>query len=271
MKLTNVEIHKYKSIETDQSFNVENDITVLVGMNEAGKTSVLEAMAKVNYFTEDENFTFNSTHDYPRKEKKQSDKSGEDRVAVTLTFSIDEERKKIINGDLGEGIFNIETFSYSKKYSNSDLYMGITTNDEKFFTEQAVKFEIDDDTTDELKNCKTLVEFNEILDSIEDEEQKEKVSKLQKYFKNSWDWESPISEYVAREHISPNLPKFLYYDEYYSLPSEVKIEELASSKNKSMTVDEYKTAKALFELADINIDELLNSDDFDTTALFGTK
>ena len=263
MKLTNVEIHKYKSIETDQSFMIEDDITVLVGMNEAGKTSVLEAMAKVNYFTNDDHFTFNTTHDYPRKEKKSLDKSGKDPTAVTLTFSIDEERKKIINRDLGEGIFNIETFSYSKKYSNSESYMGITTNDEKFITEQAVKFEIDDDTADELKNCKTLIEFNEILDSIEDEEEKEKVSKLQKYFKNSWDWKSPISEYIAREHISPNLPKFLYYDEYYSLPSEVKIEELANSKNKSMTVDEYKTAKALFELADINIEELLNSDDFE--------
>lgn len=36
MKLTNVVIHKYKSIESDQSFKVENGITVLVGMNEAG-------------------------------------------------------------------------------------------------------------------------------------------------------------------------------------------------------------------------------------------
>jgi recombinational DNA repair ATPase RecF len=45
MKLTNVQIHKYKSIETDQSFDVQDRTTVLVGMNEAGKTSVLEAIA----------------------------------------------------------------------------------------------------------------------------------------------------------------------------------------------------------------------------------
>ena len=60
IKLTKATIHKYKSIETEQSFNVEEDVTVLVGMNESGKTSLLEALAKVNYFDEDDDsFKFN--------------------------------------------------------------------------------------------------------------------------------------------------------------------------------------------------------------------
>ena len=50
MKLINVTIFKYKCIETEQSFKVEDDITILVGMNESGKTSLLEALAKTNYF-----------------------------------------------------------------------------------------------------------------------------------------------------------------------------------------------------------------------------
>jgi predicted ATP-dependent endonuclease of OLD family len=50
MKLTKVQIHKYKSFENNQTFNVENDITVLVGMNESGKTAVLEAMANPTIF-----------------------------------------------------------------------------------------------------------------------------------------------------------------------------------------------------------------------------
>ena len=37
-KLTKAAIYKYKSIENTQSFSVEPDTTVLVGMNESGKT-----------------------------------------------------------------------------------------------------------------------------------------------------------------------------------------------------------------------------------------
>ena len=75
MKLTNVTIEKYKCIENAQSFDVNENITILVGMNESGKTSVLESIAKTNYFQKDDNFKFNLIFDYPRKWKKNVDKS----------------------------------------------------------------------------------------------------------------------------------------------------------------------------------------------------
>ena len=69
-----------------------------------------------------------------------------------------------------------------------------------------------------------------------------------------------ISEYVARIYLKPNKPKFLYYDEYFSLPSRISIEKL---ENSTLEESEMKTAKALFELADINTSEILKSDDFE--------
>ena len=49
IKLIKANIIRYKCIETEQSFDVEDDVTVLVGMNESGKTSILEALAKTQY------------------------------------------------------------------------------------------------------------------------------------------------------------------------------------------------------------------------------
>ncbi|MDR3272404.1 MAG: AAA family ATPase [Flavobacteriaceae bacterium] len=56
------------------------------------------------------------------------------------------------------------------------------------------------------------------------------------------------------------MPKFLYYDEYYSLPSRISIEKL---KAQNLEETEYKTAKALFDLANINPDDIINSDNFE--------
>ena len=80
--LKEITIPKYKCIENTQTFKVEENTTILVGMNESGKTSVLEAIAKSNYFVEDDNFKFNVTHDYPRLEKKELSKSGENPIAI---------------------------------------------------------------------------------------------------------------------------------------------------------------------------------------------
>jgi predicted ATP-dependent endonuclease of OLD family len=68
--LKRVTVKKFKCFESDQSFDVDPKITVLVGMNESGKTAVLEAIAKTNYFTSDDEYKFNETQDYPRKEWK---------------------------------------------------------------------------------------------------------------------------------------------------------------------------------------------------------
>lgn len=155
MKLTNVVIHKYKSIETDQSFKVENDITVLVGMNEAGKTSVLEAIAKTNYFTKDEKFVFDTTHDYPRKEKKKLDKSGDIGRAITLSFDVDEDLQIKISEDLGEQVATIKKFDYLKKYDGVGNYSSYGSVDRvKFISNKLSELGIDDEEiSDKLQKC----------------------------------------------------------------------------------------------------------------------
>ena len=46
MKLTSVQISNYKCIRDPCSFTI-SDITCLVGMNEAGKTAILEALYRL--------------------------------------------------------------------------------------------------------------------------------------------------------------------------------------------------------------------------------
>ena len=68
MLLKKVTIHKYKSFLTEQKFTVEDQITRIVGKNESGKTALLEAIAKSNYFEDNAEFRFDKDLDYPRGE-----------------------------------------------------------------------------------------------------------------------------------------------------------------------------------------------------------
>ena len=63
MVLKKVTIHKYKSFLTEQTYDVENQITRIVGKNESGKTALLEALAKSNYFENNSEFKFNKDLD----------------------------------------------------------------------------------------------------------------------------------------------------------------------------------------------------------------
>lgn len=133
MKLINVEIHKYKSFETNQKFDLDKDITILVGMNESGKTSALEAIAKTNYFQDDDLFKFNLTHDYPRKEKKKIDKSGDNPKAITCTYEIPKWLIEKISEDIGNGVLKSKEFSITTKFRNSSrTFGGLSADFNKF-------------------------------------------------------------------------------------------------------------------------------------------
>lgn len=262
MKLQNIEIHKYKSIEKKQSFELDPDVTILVGMNESGKTAILESIAKTNYFEPDEKFKFSKTHDYPRREKKKIDKSGVDPKVVTCTYKCDEKLINEIEEDLGKDVISDFTFKITTKYSGNNIWGGGKINHENFIKFQTKKRGIYSNAlASKLKGVNSEVELDSVSSHYKDENIVKSLSELKKYFSNEWNWNSGlIWEYVSRKYIKPNLPKFLYYDEYYSLPSRISIEEL--QKN-NIEEEKLKTAKALFELADINIDELINSDDYE--------
>jgi len=263
MKLKKVEIHKYKSFETEQEFDLNDGITILVGMNESGKTATLETIAKTNYFQEDTQFKFNLTHDYPRKEKKKVDKSGENPKAVTCTYEISDLLLEKISEDVGLNVFKSKEFSVTSKFSNSNrTFSKITADKKKFIAGKTKEFGISSNATNEkLEKVKSLAEFEELSATYKDENYVDAFSKLKKYFLFKWGaWNNPIEEYIARTYLDKNLPKFLYYDEYFTLPSRISIEKL---EQEELDDNEYKTAKALFELADINTAELLEADDFE--------
>jgi len=262
MKLIKVQIHKFKSFESDQEFDLDDNVTILVGMNESGKTSVLESIAKTNYFQEDEQFKFSLTHDFPRREKKKVEKSGENPKAITCTYEISEELLEEISDDVGENVFLTKKFSLTTRYDNKQRTFGGISADKKKFIEQKTKeLNISSNATNEkLEKIKSLAEFNELAATFKDENYVTAFGELEKYFEFVWKFDNPIEEYITRKYLDENLPKFLYYDEYYSLPSRISIEKLESSQ---LSENEYKTAKALFELADINTTELLKASNFE--------
>ncbi len=261
IRLKEVSISKYKSIVSDQEFRVDDDITVLVGMNESGKTSVLEALAKTNYFDNDKKFKFNATHDYPRNEKKRMEKSGVRAKAVICEFEISEKLLGQIAEDIGASVFTQKNFSETTFYDNKCTVNNISVNFEKFVEKKTAQLKIGSKTlNDKLLKISGMDGLNKVISEYESDATKAALKTLSKYYENNYSWGACLTEYVYRTHIQPHLPKFLYYDEYYSLPSRICIEDLT---NDDLEEEELKTAKALFDLADIKVDDLISADHFE--------
>lgn len=265
MKLTSVTVYKYKSYDQQQSFPIDDDITIIVGKNESGKTAILEAIAKTNYFSDDSDFKFNPTHDYPRKEKKKYDKSGEIGKAISCTYLLEQEEISEIEKYLGCGVISKWEFTVTTKYDNSRTVTHPEVDTNKFLELIGNKYNL---SSENLNILKTLTSKEKILDAIdghkseEDDPEKEKLSNALIHIKDNYftdlNWDDWLAAYLWQRHLKPIMPKFMYFDEYYELPSKINLETIIKS-----TTQDAKTAKALLELADVDLDDLKSPDSYE--------
>lgn len=211
---------------------------------------------------DDDTFKFDATHDYPRKEKKKMDKSGENPEAIKCTYEIDDKLLKIIEEDIGQDVIKSKLFSVTQKYDNTSTWSIVTLDKKKFIENKTKELEISSKTLNErLEKVQNIDDLNAIKGEYSEDKYTSGLDSLAKYLKNEWGWKTNLlSEYISRKYLKPNVPKFLYYDEYFSLPSRISIDRLIKGQ---LSEKNLKTAKALIELADINTKELLKANDFE--------
>lgn len=266
IKLKKVEINKYKSFLDKQEIDIENGVTRIVGKNESGKTALLEALAKFNYFdSEDTDFNFNSTNDYPRGmlKKYQQEYPDDDFQVIACTFELSEELLKQISDDVGKDVYTDKTIKIARKYNNGMTYI-ISADTKKFIENFVQKYTIEETLKEELITCKSVKELAEKIESNSDLQTMHNELKT-KYIDNAFETFSDIvTGYIAKKYIKPNLPQFLYFDEYYALPGTINLNKFANGQvDETFSKEQQDITKALFELSNIDIAKVMNSDEYE--------
>lgn len=213
IKSEKVIIHTYKCIGEGESLKVGKDMTVLMGKNEAGKTSVLEAMAKANYYDgQDERFYYSEVYDYPRRKKRGTGQAGPP-AAVTCRYIVEDELAEKIEREMllaVKGNSFCRTTDYKGKSritENSFIYSA-----ESFLSAYAEKKEpLVGKFIPPLLNVRDGNEFQNFINGREIELTREEMKALKgiaPYFENKHGWENPINEYVSGCIFCPPFPNF---------------------------------------------------------------
>ena len=262
MILKRVKINKYKSFLTEQSIELEKNVTRIVGKNESGKTAVLESLAKYNYFENDSNYEYNSSLDYPRSELVEFEKTDKSLEVIICDFEIDDNLMAKVENDCGKNVLG-RTFTLSKKYNKSRAYSNYSISFREFLKHLVENFEISDEIKKELTK---ITDFNALLAYCHaDETLKDITTELNRIINENSNKEwNPLSGYIFSKYITPNIPKFWYFDEYFALPSRIDLTELTNNPNTTLySTEEKSIINALFELSSLNIQEIINSTDFE--------
>lgn len=263
MLLKKVTIHKYKSFLTEQSYTVEDRITRIVGKNESGKTALLEALAKSNYFEDNADFQFDKDLDYPRSELIKA--KNENPAVLTCEYELSDEDVESVEDEYGEGIISKQTFFLTSYYDNTRTTTGVTVDFNVFKNWLITSFDVGDQGKELLR---AVASFSALEDVVSENEttpgMKEIQTELNKIKKGAGEWKKPLEGYIYLTYISPAVPKLWYFSDYFSLPCRINLNEFATGKpTGSLSSEEFKIAKALFELSGLQLSDIQSETNFE--------
>ncbi len=252
MKLKKLKVENYKSVLDSNEFTVD-DVTCLVGKNEAGKSAIIQALYKLNPITGGErNF---EEVEYPRRYLATSRERGEvkKKNVLTTTWQLEASDKASIENLLGKGVLTSDEVTVSRGYGNTS-YWGVGIN------EQLIVNRLLDDAGLEAGERASLNDSADVWYLTNNLKQiqtpTEKQTALQTTLNEKFGGSLSAADFIVKKLESALLPKFVYFRDYDKLPGKVSTAELARRRVSNTLTMEDRIFLALLDLANTDLDKI---------------
>lgn len=220
MKLIKARVRNFKSIDDSDDFTLDQ-VTCLVGKNEAGKTAVLEALYKLNP-VESGTGDFD-LEEYPRKRLAKDRKRMMDEPAavVRTQWRLEDQDVQWLEEQFGEGVLKSTTIEIRKGYSNKRFWE-IPLDEGRLVQSLVASADLDAAERAPLAKQQSVKDLLATLSEMGSPTPKHKtlLEEIQGTFPDA------NAHVSVRNAIITLLPKFVYFDVYSQLPGRVALDDL---------------------------------------------
>lgn len=252
------EVSHFKNI-INTTVEIDKSVTCLVGKNESGKTSFMEALYRVHPAKEAKNTDINVQKQYPAWLEKRHRRQGRDideQIFAVATFQLTEDDRFKFDDLFGKGVFLGDTYSVAVQYDGKRVWRF------DFDEQKAVKYFITSNKLKKIIDPSNCVEISDLIDKIDEsdidiESKKEINQKAKDYFGNDLDYRHKILKYLKGI-----TPIFLYFAEYSQLPGSVNVNHVLTADDEDLDEGEI-TARTLLTMAGA-ADDYLRDPDYET-------
>ncbi len=268
LTLVKAQVWKYKSIEDSTPVALADAVTVLVGKNESGKTAFLEALHKAMPLG---GAKYDYVADYPRKDlvryRPQHEAKNYQKV-VQLTFRIEKELADRINKEVfGDAVIVVagSTFTRDTTIANTNT-IGFHI-DEKAALAALQKPLSDLEHNDEVfTGAATLADVLAKIEGLSLPADSMLATfaahwRARAIKSNGW---GLVNGHIWQTHLSPALPKFLYFDDYKLLEGKINLPSLQQRESAKQLTAADETAQGLLQLAGTTLQELMSDEGYET-------
>ena len=251
MKLVHANIQRYRSIGEPTEFDVEPDVTALVGKNESGKTAVLQSLYKSNPV---DRAKFDPDLDYPSHKTPELRK--EKCVRVTeLTYKLDDDDIAAVEAILYPEALDNRRVTVTTGFGFAQEEWSLQVNEGKILNH--LLDELDLPTPDKTK-VESASTVNDLVDALRNIESTTPTATATLEKIESWCDNDPVL--AAIDILSERRPKFVYFGDYDVMPGKVSIPRLISHRDSGALERGEEALLALLSMAGVNPQEFMSSE-----------
>ncbi len=236
MKLRCLQVKNYRCVEDSGEFTI-CPTTCLVGKNGAGKTSILEALYKLNPDIQ-ELADFDVLMEYPRARRRQYQKraDGKPDDALITTWELEDEDIARIEGVLGAGAVKSRAVVVRKGYYPERHWAGAICDGAHLPALSEPPAE-ETGATPEIEPAETANDDSAAPTNLA----------------------APLTrgdDAFYEKHVAPLLPKLLYFAEWNIMQGRISIDALLQRKQKGELTGPDRVFLALLELGGTSVDAI---------------
>ena len=253
MRLTSSQIKNFRCIDDSTEFRI-GEVTCLVGKNESGKTSLLQALAKIKSSKEDGS-QFDKSRDYPRKNLPDFDESDE---VIISKWTLESKDIKAIESVLTPGVVTESTATLTITYTQRTWDISLDEN--KLVDWLVSEAGLDATERKALKGC---TKSEELLAKAEELHQVNESERLNTLIQKLSNFRGGNPKLAVIDELEWLLPTFLYFSHYDRMSGNVPIQQLKKRHSQNTLEDEDRVFLAFLEFAGTSLDNVSSQKTFE--------
>jgi len=251
MKLVHANIQRYRSIGEPTEFDVEPDVTALVGKNESGKTAVLQSLYKSNPV---DRAKFDPDLDYPSHRSFELKKNNQIKV-TELTYELDNDDVTAVEAILYPETLDNKHVTVTTGFGFAQEEWSLQVNEGKILNH--LLDELDLPTPDKTK-VESASTVNDLVDALRNIESTTPTATATLEKIESWRDNDPVL--AAIDILSERRPKFVYFGDYDVMPGKVSIPRLISHRDNDELERGEEALLALLSMAGVELEDFDSPD-----------
>lgn len=257
MKLVKARVQNFRSAEDSEIFEV-NDLTCLVGKNEAGKTAILQALQGINPYGSAQS-AFSKTKDYPRRHVTRYDErhDGENAEVVRTWWKLDDHEIEAIKSEFGDAVLD-RTLEVIKYYDQAGTSWIVPVDEKKTLANILESSGLNQTERTRLSAHSTGGALASALEALTEPTAKhtEVLTKLKTFRDNS-------VVLKAIDVLKEYLPKFFYTSHYDRMNGDVSVDNLINDISQNKVVIGDQIFLDFLSLAGTSLEDLRDSSQYE--------